>query len=155
MASTPDQQYFTDTKTIGDPEQCCITLGGDIIDIGDGTMLCSWAEVDSPLGEDISEIPLSSACSLVGSIAPDLPSDGSGWDLPEWNQSGFDALINSFSSIWDIFKPTPDAPPTGGGGIPPDGSPPPPPANDTAKYVMIGGGVLLLVVAVVLLTRKK
>ena len=146
MASTPDQQYFTDTKTIGDPEQCCLSVGGVVDGI---TSECIYPQFEN------TALPLTEACRVAEEIAEDLPSDGSGWQLPEWNQGGFDDLINSFSSIWDIFKPTPDAPPTGGGGIPPDGSPPPPPANDTAKYVMIGGGVLLLVVAVILLTRKK
>jgi len=154
MASTPDQQYLTDTKTLNSPEQCCLTLGGSIASDSEGNEICilneGWSMLDPSATGEYEAIPLTLACSEIDDVVEDEPS--SGWT---WNQGLFDDLISSAGNIWDIFKPTPDVPPpaTGNG----NGQPPPPPAppNDTAKYIMIGGGVLLLIVAVYLIAKKK
>jgi len=152
MASTPDQQYLTDTKTLGNPEQCCMTLGGYVEIDDEGTPMCVIYNSQSSNTPEGS-FYLSDACGYIEEVVEDESSNGL-----TWNQTLFDDLIGSAGDIWNIFKPTPPIPPpsTGGGGNGGGGSPPPPaPASNMATYAMVGGGVLILVLAVVLLVRKK
>jgi len=151
MAFTPDQQYLIDTKTIGNSEQCCLALGGDVIDPGEGDMLCSF---------ETYEFPLPLACQTLGPVAEEEPSvedQGPGFlsQFGGWFGENVGGLSDSFVNIWGALNPleTASLPPVDGGG---GGYTPPVDEGNNKKQIwLIVGFVLVLVATVYFLRRNK
>ena len=153
MAFTPDQQYIADIVSANkniDSEQCCLSLGGDVIDTGEGEMLCSF---------ETYEFPLELACQTLGDVGENEDSADdqgpSAWGgIGDWFGENIGGLTTSFTDIWSLFNP-PETPPPGTN----PGTTPPTDDEDKEKSKnqiwLIVGFVLVLVLAVYLIRKRS
>jgi len=153
MAFTPDQQYIADTvslnKSVGDNEQCCLSLGGVVDFINES---CDLPQYDT-------SINLSEMCDVAQNLAENEESvGGQGGGVAgfgEWFSTNLDGLTDSFVNVWGALNPltTPTLPPTSGGSLDIPNN-----ENDEEKAKkqiwLIVGFVLLLVVAVYFIRRR-
>ena len=142
MAFTPDQQYLADTvslnKSVGDNEQCCLTLGGDVIQTDSG-QLCSF---------ETYEFDLDLACQTVGNIGEEQPSaeNQNGGGI---NWGGIGNFINEFAeTTLPVFFPPQQPPASIGGGMGTGGTTPPP--TDDKKGISTKGIVAIVVTVLTL-----
>lgn len=87
MAVTQYQQYLADkAQTPNDPEECCLSMGGDLVTDSDGTPLCSFTDF---------EYPLSLACGYAqqaAETAPDANTQQSGGGFGAWLSSNLETI---------------------------------------------------------------
>lgn len=100
MAVTQTQQYFADKSITQDPDECCRSLGGDLVIDSDGTPLCSF---------ETYEFPRSQACQYALQNAEQAPTQAGG--LGNWlatNAAGIGSAIGTtFESVFSTITGTP------------------------------------------------
>ena len=140
MAVTQYQQFLADKAQVAsDPEECCLSMGGDLVTDSDGTSLCSFTDY---------EYPLSLACTYAQQVAenaPDANQQQSGGGIGAWLSQNLETLVGIGQQVGTLLG----------------GTPPPPPElteteedNNTGTIIAVAVAIFVVVVAIVLIRKK-
>lgn len=141
MAVTQYQQYLADkAQTPNDPEECCLSMGGDLVTDSDGTPLCSFTDF---------EYPLSLACGYAQQAAenaPDANTQQSGGGLGAWLSTNLETIFTIGSTIFGGGQQQTSPGPT---------APPPEEQDNTKTLIAVAVAIFVVVVAILLIRKSR